>query len=269
MSMPLVSICIPVFNTVKYVRQTIESVLAQQYPNIEILVQDNASTDGTWELLESLAAQHPRIQIERNQVNLGMSGNWNTVIKKAQGDYVMLLSADDLLEPNFLSNCLKAFDVDEVDFVSAHYWYLYPDGSTRERWMRIADVDGIYQDFACEVLRTNPFFINFTLFKKSLLGRMCSNGDLFSDYLTCDYGLFLRLGYSGARMKYLARPLGYYRIHESNLSHNQIRMQWHSVLTLLGVFFPLSVGCPKLYFKTLINIQKRLLIVVIKYFFKK
>jgi len=270
MTTPLVSICIPVFNTVKYIGKTIESVLDQQYSNIEILVQDNASTDGTWELLESLAYDHPQIKIECNQKNLGMSGNWNTVIRRAQGDYVILLSADDLLKPKFLTSCMHAFATGEFDFVATHFWYVYSDGSTGIRPATIPNADGIYQDFACEVLRINPFQINFTLFKKSLIDKIIiNNGDLFSKYLTCDYGLFLRLGVSRVRMKYLAESYGYYRIHESNTSNNQKKLQWHTMLTLLSLFLPLIIRCPRQYFKTFFYVQRRLIIEVVKFFFKK
>lgn len=269
MNTTLVSVCIPVFNTVKYVRQTIESVISQQYPNIEILVQDNASTDGTWELLELLARDHPQIKIKRNQQNIGMSENWNTVIKRAQGDYVMLLSADDLLEPQFLTSCMCAFATNELDIVTTHFWYIYSDDSTSRRIEIISNVDAIYQNFAFEVLRLNPFQINFTLFKKHLIDKMMNNRDLFSKHLSCDYDLFLRLGVSGVRMKYLSKPYGYYRIHESNTSNNQKRLQWHTTLTLVDSFFPLFIRYPKQYTLTFFRIQKRLMIEIIKFFIIK
>ena len=269
MNSPLVSVCIPVFNTVKYVQQTIESVLAQNYSNIEILIQDNASTDGTWELLEALDIEYPKIKLERNQLNLGMSGNWNKVIRRAQGDYVMLLSADDLLGPEFLASCIKSFMEDDVDFVSTHFDFLLADGSKKVRTAGISGTDSVHQNFACDVLKINPFQINFTLFKKSFINKFQSDGNLFSKYVTCDYGLFLRLGVAESRMKYLATSLGYYRIHESNTSNNQLLLQWHGFCTLLGFFDVLIFRCPKCYLRTLINIQKRLVIEFAKSALKK
>lgn len=264
MNMPLVSICIPVFNTVKYVRQTIESVLAQQYPNIEILVQDNASTDGTWELIAEFAKTIPQVSIERNSTNCGMAGNWNLVIKRATGDYVMLLSADDLLEPEFISSCIAEFQVANIDVVATHYSILYPDGSAVGRGQRIADVDGIYQDFACEILRCNPFQINFALFSAGVIKKMQQNGRFFSEYVTCDYDLWLRLGLSGMQVKYLAQPLGYYRIHESNTSHNQVRLQWHTLVTLFSSMPKLIAKCPKIYMLTVVHVTRILLAVGMK-----
>jgi glycosyltransferase involved in cell wall biosynthesis len=78
----LVSVCIPVFNSVKYVQETIDSILAQDYPNLEIIVQDNVSTDGTWELLQKLAKEHPQLSIAQNKTNVGMAPNFNIAINR-------------------------------------------------------------------------------------------------------------------------------------------------------------------------------------------
>lgn len=269
MNMPLVSICIPVFNTVKYVRQTIESVIAQQYPNIEILVQDNASTDGTWELIAELAKTIPQLSIQRNPTNLGMASNWNLVMQRASGHYIMLLSADDLLEPDFISCCIAEFQTTRVEVVAAHYSMLYPDGSKVERGQRIAVVDGIHHDFACEILRCNPFQINFALFTRGVIKKMQQEGRLFSEYLTCDYDLWLRLGLAGIQLKYLARPLGVYRIHESNTSHNQVTLQRHTLITLLSSMPRLLVKCPKTYMLTVVHVTKCLVAASVRRFKRK
>ncbi len=265
MNEPLVSVCIPVFNTVKYVKQTIDSVLAQQYSNIEILVQDNASTDGTWELLQSLSGLHSQIKIERNDVNHGMSWNWNTVIKRAQGDYVMILSADDTLKPEFLSICAKTLDDSTIEVVSTHYDYLLDNGLIEERISIISDINDVYVNFASEVLRINPFQINFTLFKKSIINKMQYDGNLFSKYVSLDYGLFLRIGLTDTRLQYIPISLGHYRIHESNTSNNQISLQWNTLLTLVELCPGLSTRYPAQYFKTILYVTK----VLAKSFLKK
>lgn len=264
MNEPLVTVCIPVFNSVKYIEQTIKSVLAQDFSNVEILIQDNASVDGTWELLKLIAGAKPNVAIKRNKKNIGMSANWNAVINRAQGDYVMLLSADDVLDPGFLSSCISAFETEEVYFVSTHFWHLGNTGSVEQRPASILGADAFYQNFTCEVLRANPFQINFTLFKKSIIKKMRRNGNLFSPYITCDYDLFLRLGISGVRMKYIGNPLGYYRIHESNTSNNQKKLQWHGIIVLAKLFLPLIISCPKIYLKTIFFVGKRLLIELLK-----
>ena len=98
----MVSVCIPVYNGSLFIEETINSVLCQDYRNLEIVVQDNASTDGTWDLLQLIAFKHSQLSIARNETNVGMAPNWNLCINRAKGDYLMLLSADDLLEKGFL-----------------------------------------------------------------------------------------------------------------------------------------------------------------------
>jgi glycosyltransferase involved in cell wall biosynthesis len=80
----------PVYNGEKYVAETIQSVLSQTYSRIEIIVQDNASTDGTRSILQEIASKYSQIYIERNEQNCGMSANWNLVINRSRGNNGML-----------------------------------------------------------------------------------------------------------------------------------------------------------------------------------
>ncbi len=94
---PLVSVCIPTFNYRQYLPEAVESALAQSQQNIEILVVDNASTDGTVELLHELGARDQRIRFVRNPTNLGMTANFNRCLELARGKYIKFLCADDVL----------------------------------------------------------------------------------------------------------------------------------------------------------------------------
>jgi glycosyltransferase involved in cell wall biosynthesis len=96
---PLVSVCIPVYNGERYIVETIQSVISQKHTNIEIVVQDNASQDGTWDILKAMSCRDSRLSIMKNATNVGMAPNWNLVVNRARGEYIMLLSADDLISP--------------------------------------------------------------------------------------------------------------------------------------------------------------------------
>ena len=96
----LVSVIIPTFNKVAFVAQTISSVLAQDYPAIEILLVDNGSTDGTLEVIKSLQEKSPCIQIIQTLKNEGPSGARNEGLKRAKGKYAFFLDGDDLFFPN-------------------------------------------------------------------------------------------------------------------------------------------------------------------------
>lgn len=230
---PLVSVCIPVYNGEQHIRETIESVQSQTFPDFELLIQDNASTDATWELLGKLAGQDTRISLVKNQSNLGMAGNWNAVIDRARGKYVMLLSADDLLMPTFLEDCLAEFDRVNVAAVTSNHLYL-EEGKTRKRNVRVSA--GIYLNFVNKVLLFNPFSINFTLFSREALDHLRINRRVFARSLyTCDYDLWLRAAGAGLAVSYLEEPLAQYRVHTSNLSKQRVRMNKHTFLTLAGI----------------------------------
>ena len=96
---PLVTVAVPTFNRAGYLLQCLESIRGQTYPSLEILVGDNASTDGTPDLVRGLAAAEPRLRAIRHPQNLGMVGNFNALLRVARGDYFLLVSDDDLLAP--------------------------------------------------------------------------------------------------------------------------------------------------------------------------
>lgn len=106
-AIPLVTIGIPTYNRVTgFFPQALASALEQDYPNLEIVVCDNASTDGTQAYMESLA--DPRVRYVRHAVNIGANPNYNACLDSARGEYFVLLHDDDLIAPNFVSACVEA-----------------------------------------------------------------------------------------------------------------------------------------------------------------
>jgi glycosyltransferase involved in cell wall biosynthesis len=97
---PSVSICIPTYNYRRYLANALDSALAQDFGDMEILVVDNCSDDGTPELVEDYCRRDSRIVFHRNPRNLGMTANFNRALDLAQGKYVKFLCADDILERN-------------------------------------------------------------------------------------------------------------------------------------------------------------------------
>ena len=108
--MPKVTIGLPVFNGEKYLAQAVDSILAQTFEDFELLISDNASTDGTPEICEHYVKADKRVQYFRNKVNLGAAPNFNGLVPKARGMYFKWAACDDLLEPDFLRACIEALD---------------------------------------------------------------------------------------------------------------------------------------------------------------
>lgn len=107
MDYPLVSVVCLCYNHERFVREAIESVLTQTYPNVELIVVDDASVDGSVSVVESLVNRHPHIQFIKNQKNLGNCKAFNIGFRKAKGDFVIDLSTDDVLLPNRIEEGVK------------------------------------------------------------------------------------------------------------------------------------------------------------------
>jgi glycosyltransferase involved in cell wall biosynthesis len=102
-----VTIGIPSRNRLHYLTAAMSSVLSQTYQNIEVIVSDDESTDGTWEYLSAI--KDPRVRAIRQKSKLGMVPNFNAVLEQATGELFMLLSDDDLLEPTAIEKLSAPF----------------------------------------------------------------------------------------------------------------------------------------------------------------
>ena len=103
--LPLVSVCIPVYNGEVFLEETLQSLLAQTYANWELIVVDENSEDRTREIVQSFADQYPDmpVKIYVNEVRLRQARNMNRALQLAQGEFIKVLCADDLMEPDCLA----------------------------------------------------------------------------------------------------------------------------------------------------------------------
>ena len=112
MDEPLISVLMPVYNGEEFVARAVECVLAQTYGNFELLIGNDASTDGTRSIVESFAAKDPRVVVINNAENLYIAGNRNMLLSRARGKYVAWADADDESLPTRLER--------QVRFLEAH-----------------------------------------------------------------------------------------------------------------------------------------------------
>ena len=96
-----ISVLMPVYNSAPYLEDAINSVLSQEGPEFELLVGDDGSTDGSWEILENFAS-HPRLRISRNPANVGQGITRNQLAREAAGRFLVPCDSDDLLLPGNL-----------------------------------------------------------------------------------------------------------------------------------------------------------------------
>lgn len=112
MAVPRVSIGLPVYNGEKYLSQAIESFIAQSYGDWELVICDNASTDGTERICREFAARDARIRYHRNKINIGPAGNYNLTFELSRGEFFKWSAHDDMCAPNYLQKCVQALDED-------------------------------------------------------------------------------------------------------------------------------------------------------------
>ena len=117
MSSPLVSIMVPVYNRRALLADCLKSALAQTCRDLEVVVVDNASTDGTWDVCREFARHDSRVRIFRNAENIGPVRNWQRCFKEAQGRYGKLLFSDDVLSSHYLERTLPLMRDPHVAFV--------------------------------------------------------------------------------------------------------------------------------------------------------
>jgi hypothetical protein len=107
---PLVSIGVPVYNGERYLRLALESLVTQDYPNLEVIISDNASTDQTSEICREYARRDSRVVYHPAEKNMGVIWNFNRVFELSHGKYFLWAAFDDLRDSDYVSSCVGALE---------------------------------------------------------------------------------------------------------------------------------------------------------------
>jgi glycosyltransferase involved in cell wall biosynthesis len=127
---PLVSIVLPVYNGADTVAPVIESVLAQTYADLELVISDNGSTDDTQEICRRYAREDRRVVYQRHPANVGLLNNFISAADRSTGTYLRWIGDDDSLEPDYVSQILDVFAEDERRVVvTTQIVYIDGDGA--------------------------------------------------------------------------------------------------------------------------------------------
>jgi glycosyltransferase involved in cell wall biosynthesis len=220
--LPLVCICVPTYHAAATVRETLGSILEQTYANLVIQISDNASTDDTLKVIESIADL--RVTIHRHVENIGGEENFNRCIQLAEGKYTAIFHADDVYEPGMVEK--------QVAFLEAHpeagavftEASLIDEVGNRIGEIRlpqgIASQNGLY-DFSTmfkAVLRHSNFFICPSVMVRTQVYQQeikCWRGELFKS--SADLDLWLRI-LQRHPIGYLPERLMRYRISDNQWS---------------------------------------------------
>ena len=122
MTKPLVSLLMAAYNNVAYIKNAIDSAKKQTYKNWELIILDDGSDDGTWELAEVLSKGDKRIKVHKNGVNIGYNSTMLKLSGLAKGDFYAHFDSDDMLERYAIEEMLLAFDqLPNVKFIYSDF----------------------------------------------------------------------------------------------------------------------------------------------------
>ena len=194
---PLVSLGLPVFNGENYLREAIESVLAQDYTNWELLIFDNASEDATGAIAREFAESDERIHYFRQAENLGAVPNFNHTFEASSGQYFKWFAHDDRLRSDYLSRCIEVLE-NEPSVSLCHSWVevLEPDGSIKERrgpYLPHADSHLLGERLGAIMHNDRECYDIFGVMRREVLDQT----GLFESYIASDRVLRLKIGLTG------------------------------------------------------------------------
>ncbi|HLT71787.1 MAG TPA: glycosyltransferase family 2 protein [Cyclobacteriaceae bacterium] len=164
---PLLSIGVPTYNGAKRIHKALNSIWNSGYPNLEVIICDNCSTDNTQDICEQVAREHPEVRYIRHKENLGILRNFEFALEQAKGQYFMWVADDDIVEPGVLTRY--------VDFLEANREYSLVSGKIRY-W--VGDVFSHFEQKTIEHVSPARRFVEYYLWVRW--------GGLFHGLMRCD-----------------------------------------------------------------------------------
>jgi len=160
---PLVSVIIPAYNVESVIGEAIESILTQTYQNIEVIIIDDRSKDGTWRIVQEYAAKDRRIRAYQNEANLGIGGNRAKGIELAKADYICWQDSDDISLPHRVHDqVMYLLDHPKVGVVGGFIQFF--GGGEAESIRKYAEKDS---ELRAKIFRYNPVAQPASMFRKS------------------------------------------------------------------------------------------------------
>lgn len=208
---PRVSIALPVYNGERYLAQTIECLLAQDYQDVELLISDNASTDSTPQIALGYVRSDKRVTYVRNKRNLGVHPNFNAAFHRARGRYFKWAAHDDLYAPDFLSRCVAVLERDDsIALCFTRFRAIDQDGVFigEQQWTMNLLAERPHQRFRQLVAKGRGHSALFGVIRTAMLRKT----RLLAHYWGADRALLAELSLHG-RFYEISDPLFYWRDH--------------------------------------------------------
>ena len=219
---PRLSVCVPTYNGEAYVAEALHSILQQTYAAFEVIVVDDGSTDGTLEIVRTVADTDARVRVYRNPHQRGIPGNWNACVGFARGQYVCVFHQDDVMMLDNLARKMAVFETDPtLSLVHSLVEPLVEAGAPTGwgNWMEKAEADFIEDGlvyFRKLVLGGNCICAPTVIVRREQL-QAVGGFDASLGY-ACDYETWMKLCVEG-QVGFVHQALVRYRWHADNASH--------------------------------------------------
>jgi len=228
---PLVSICVVTYNQKHLIRETLDSALMQDYENIEFVVADDGSTDGTAEVVEEYSKAAPgKVIALTGGPNLGITGNCNRGLSHCRGKYVSFLGGDDILFSDKISLQVQYMESHPECSVSYHDMEIFDSdsGKTIKLFSQVSrPVNGGLQ----EAIRFGT--VNCASASMYRAAHLPTDGFDPSLPVVSDWYLTIQTLAAGGRFSYIPRVLGRYRKHLANVSNSNSPLRMQGFLDIL------------------------------------
>jgi len=234
---PAVSIGMPVYNGAKFIREALDSLLAQSFRDFELIISDNASTDETQSLCEAYARQDSRISYIRQAKNLGAVPNFLFVLRQSRGTYFMWAAHDDIWAANWLETLVNAFRPEDFALRGALH-FIWKGGTVVERCP--ADYRrGQYLRFFMgkETTRNARNMYVYSLFRREQVLAL-NFAPLLQDVYSWDY-LFVFQMIEKGNLRSIPATYQTYRLHEAS-DGSRVMRQYTTPQRLIFKVHPLS-----------------------------
>ena len=229
---PLVSVLIPTYDSVEFIEDTVRSIINQTYKNIEIVIVDDASTDGTVEILEKLEREDKRIKLSKNKKNLGITDNMNNGIRKCEGKYIAILDGDDWAYPYRIEEQVKVMEENPKVVLCSGYMDIC-DEDLNIRGTRTYPLRD--NDIRKAMVRYDPISHPASMWRTSELKKTTLYSSKFP--ICRDYDLIVRISEFG-KYENIPKSLIKYRVRKNSETGKRIRQtQWYSFYIQMKAVF--------------------------------
>jgi glycosyltransferase involved in cell wall biosynthesis len=214
---PLVSIALCTYNGAEFIREQLDSIINQTYPNLEIIVCDDASSDNTAGQITEYMKKEPRIKLFINEINLGYNKNFEKAFAFCSGDYIAISDQDDIWEANKIELMMKNWPAGSlfVYSLSGNFTDSELAGRMAAPEIRYTDIDDIYK-----LVFNSPVHGHASMFKKELLN-FCTP---FPENIFYDWWMSMHAASFGI-IGCIPHTLTWHRVHEKNSSRTLMAIE--------------------------------------------